>query len=160
MAIKNLTEVPRDQLVGKFICEPSVYGAPYGYPAVIEKTTAARLTFRRLPRGAWDNTQKEWQVSPSLVAPASDNGAGDPFGELFPKETSQQCNHSSVKLVCDTAHEAIGLYHAALQATKAIEKYKKDMLAKLDADAKAGWLPVPFYLVQAAQENPHTPGSE
>ncbi|KVP96949.1 hypothetical protein WJ97_14100 [Burkholderia ubonensis] len=149
MAIQRLSAVPRESLVGKFICTPSRYSEQeFGWPAVVEKTTAARMTYRRLPRGAWDPVEKEWQVRPTMMVGAASTAPRAPdsleWGES--EERSEVCNLSSVKFVCDTAQEAIALYVQALATRKTIEAFRKDSLAKLDAQAMAGELPTPPYL--------------
>ncbi|KVP17312.1 hypothetical protein [Burkholderia ubonensis] len=149
MAIQRLRDVPRESLVGKFICSPSRYtDQAHGWPALVEKTTAARLTFRRLPRGAWDADKREWQVRPTMVSAAT-NLESRKSCELDGDERAEapeQCNLSSVKYVCDTAEEAIALYFHSLATRDAIETFRKEMLAKVDTQALAGGIPVPEYL--------------
>lgn len=152
MTIQFLKNVPREELAGKFICSPSRYNElAYGWPARIEKATAARLTYRCLPRGAWDPAESEWQVRVAPVPPASasDDRASDIFG-LQVDESTEQCLSSSVQFVCDTAQEAVALYTQALSTQKLIMGVRKTALSVLDHKALAGELPAPAYL--AAQQ--------
>lgn len=148
MAIRKLREVPREMLVGKYICTPSHYtDQEFGWPALVEKTTAARLTCVRLPRGAWDPVEKEWQVMPTrLPVVARADTRTDELDGAGIAEQREQYNLSSVKYVCDTAAEAIALYAQALATRKSIETFRKTQLARLNEMALAGELPTPRYL--------------
>ena len=147
MAIHKLKSVPRETLVGRFICTPSGYmNQEFGWPALIEKTTAGRLTALRLPRGIWDATAREWQVRPTMTHAEPESGCDVLEGNG--REQREVYNHSSVAYVCDTAAEAISLYVHALATRKAIETFRKTQLAKLNEQAIAGTLPMPAYLEQ------------
>jgi hypothetical protein len=148
MAIQKLKSVPRETLVGRFICTPSGYtDQEFGWPALIEKTTAGRLTALRLPRGIWDAKAQEWQVRPTVERPAVREPEPDVL-EGGGHEQREIYNHSSVKYVCDTAAEAISLYVRALAARRAIEAFRKTQLTELNEQAVAGTLPMPAYLEQ------------
>jgi hypothetical protein len=148
MTIRRLADVPHEDLPGKFICTPAQQlDLAHGWPARIEKATRARIAYRRLPRGAWDETQKEWQVA--LTPQRSQPGAA-PAGDLAePRcdERSEQCVLDNVRFACDTAEEAIALYVQAVITQKHITAMRKAALSGLNAQALAGELPVPTYLV-------------
>jgi hypothetical protein len=149
MAILKLREVPREALVGKFICTPSRYtDQEFGWPALVEKTTAARMTVLRLPRGVWDAQAQEWQVRPATNPLAGTESEPDVL-EGGGREERETYNLSSVLFVCDTAAEAISLYMQALATRKAIDAFRKAKLAALNEQALAGALPTPKYLEQA-----------
>jgi hypothetical protein len=150
MAIRKLRDIPREALVGKFICTPSRYAdQEFGWPALVEKSTAARLTALRLPRGLWDGAAQEWQVRPAMTFPASSDSESDVL-EGSGREVRELYNLSSVRYVSDTAAEAIALYVQAVTARKAIESFRKTQVTELNAQALAGELPVPAYLLQLA----------
>lgn len=149
MTIRLLADTPYDTLTGKFICTPArQHDLAHGWPARIEKATRSRLAYRRLPRGTWDEAQCEWQVAlaPQLhVSPAA--GATDVLEDLRCDERVEQCVMESVRFVCDTAAEAIALYVQAVITQKNISAMRKAALSGLNAQALAGELPVPSYLV-------------
>jgi hypothetical protein len=151
MAIRKLREVPREALAGKFICTPSRYTfQEFGWPALIEKTTAARMTVLRLPRGVWDPQAGEWQVRPTTTLPAV-TYVNEPESDVLEgggREERELYNLASVLYVCDTAAEAIALYVQALATRNAIEDFRKAQLAALNEQAIAGALPIPAYLNQ------------
>ena len=149
MTIRRLADVPRDSLAGKFICTPArQLDLAHGWPARIESATKARLAYSRLPRGAWDDEQREWRVA---LAPAGSAVAGAAQGsdleDLRYDERSEQCLSESVAFVCDTAQEAIALYVQAVTTQKHITAMRKAALSGLNAQALAGELPIPSYLV-------------
>ncbi|KWA83769.1 hypothetical protein WL29_20610 [Burkholderia ubonensis] len=143
MAIQQLKDVPHQSLVGKFICIPARYrDQSFGWPALVEKVTAARLTYRRLPRGAWDEVEREWRVCPMMISvePGPASVGSDGLEGDDRNAPPEQCSLSNVKFVCDTAQEAITLFYQALATCKAIEAFRKAALARLDAQALAGEL--------------------
>lgn len=136
MAIRVLKGLSATELVGKFICTPSLlHEQEYGYPAIVERANASQLVYRRLTRGAWDPVEKEWHVNPDPEAVGDGNIEG-----------SRKCNRSSIRYVCDTAVEAISLYAQATATRKAIERFRQEKLANLDALVSQGQLPLPAYL--------------
>jgi hypothetical protein len=146
MAIRKLRDIPREALVGKFICTPVRFtDQEFGWPALVEKTTASRLTALRLPRGDWDQATQEWQVRPTMSSPADTETKLDVL-EGSGREERELYNLSSVRYVCDTAVEAIALYVQAVASRKAIESFRKTRVAELNAQALAGELSVPAYL--------------
>lgn len=152
MAIQQLKDVPHDSLVGKFICIPVQFrDQSFGWPAIVEKVTAARLTYRRLPRGAWDAVEGEWRVLPTLISeePGSVSVSSDELEGDARNSPPEQCNLSNVKFVCDTAEEAITLFYQALATCKAIEAFRATALAQLDTQALAGKLQPAPYLTAA-----------
>lgn len=148
MAIHHLKDVPHQSLVGKFICIPARYhDLSFGWPALVEKVTAARLTYRRLPRGIWDEVEREWRVCPTMVSEASGNVSvvSDGLDGDERNAPPEQCNLSNVKFVCDTAQEAITLFYQAIATCKAIEAFRTTALAQLETQALAGELtPAPY----------------
>ena len=155
MAIQRLGAVPRESLVGKFVCAPSRSSEQVcGWPAIVEKTTASRLTCVRLPRGEWDPVDQEWQVRPTMAR--ATHASNEPLNDVLDgddgREDRETYNLSSVRYVFDTAHEAIALYTQAIATRKTIEAFRKDVLAQLDAKALAGELtPAPY--LTASQPN-------
>jgi len=138
MAIKNLSDVPHENLVGKFICAPSIVNEQeYGYPAMVEKVTKFRMTYRKLARGDWLKDINEWEVLPQVEEE-------NPYGD-----GPRQCNISSLHFVCDTPEEAIQLYWNSKMTRYAIEEFRKKALASVDARALAGELDMPPYLNKA-----------
>jgi hypothetical protein len=140
MTIRLLADVPAEALVGKFICIPSgQVDLVHGWPARIQRAgrLGARVAYARLPRGAWDDELKEWEVGVERDAAT---------GELRCDEREEQCLAISVRFVCDTAEEAVALYVSAVAAQKAIADFRKANLSSLDARAVAGVLPAPTYL--------------
>jgi len=149
MTIRLLADVPQESLQGKFICTPThQLDLAYGWPARIEKATRARVAYCRLPRGPWDESQKEWQVA---LTPQRSGLPGAPaacdLDEPRCDERSEQCALDSVRFVCDTPEEAIALYVQAVFTQKHITAMRKAALTGLNAQALAGELPVPTYLV-------------
>lgn len=138
MAIRFRKDVPNENLVGLFICSPSLrFDQEYGWPARVVSTTKARMSFVRLSRGEWDPVAAEWQVCPTTE-------------EAEAHREMKQCKLSSVELVCDTAHEAIALFRHSVATGKAIEAYRKRWLADVRQKALAGELPVPPYFAYIA----------
>lgn len=138
MTIRLLADVSREALSGLFICTPSGQtDLIHGWPARIEKATTARIAYRRLPRGAWDAEQGEWQVA--IVS-------ADEGDELRCDERVEQCLAASVQFVCDTAEEAVTLYVSAMHTQKSIASFRKASMAALTAQAQAGALVAPTYL--------------
>jgi hypothetical protein len=153
MAIQLLKDVPHEALVGKYICTPPrEQELPCGWPARVEKATAARLTYRRLARGAWDEAAAEWQVRPTTLAA---DGAIEPEvagsqPEYLYAERRDHCQVTSARFVCDTAAEAIALYTQALATQKGILAFRKVARAALDYHALNGNLPAPAYVASEA----------
>lgn len=138
MAIRILADLTHEDLPGKFICIPSgQVDLAHGWPARIERATAARVAYRRLPRGTWDDDQKEWRVALERDAAT---------GELRCDERDDQCLAASVRFVCDTAEEAITLHVSAVAVQKGIAAFRKANLAALDEQAQLGGLLTPTYL--------------
>lgn len=134
MTISLLKDVPAEALKGKYICAPSVLSfQDFGYPAIIEKVTAQRLSYRKLARGAWDADAKEWRVNPDL------DQAGD--------EECRMCNIKSIDLVCDTVEEAIALFEYSRANRKKIETVQTALLKDVRDRALSATLPSPGYLV-------------
>lgn len=143
MTIRKMSDISPDELrggalVGKFICTPGVdINLEHGWPARIEATTAAKLTYRRLPRGAWDPNEGEWRVRPSFTGPA---------GDVTQETSCDQCFAARVRFVCDTAEEAIALHARSVATEKTITRNRRVALGEVDATALAGQLEVPAYL--------------
>ncbi len=136
MAIRLMKGLPAAELVGKFMCTPSIlHEQEYGYPAIIERATNSQLVYRRLTRGEWDPVEKEWHVNPDPDAEGDNDIEG-----------SRKCNRTSIRYVCDTAVEAISLYTQATLVRKAIERFRKEQLEGLEALIGQGQLPLPAYL--------------
>ena len=149
MAIRNLTDVPRESLAGKFICTPThAADLVHGWPARIDGSTALKLSFRRLPRGAWDPDEGTWQPLPTFerAAPAAQARVSALEEGLECDDGAGRCLHSSVRFVCDTAAEAIALHLRAVATERSISRNRRVALGELDATALAGELPVPAYL--------------
>lgn len=138
MTIHLLADLPSEALAGKFICTPSgQVDLAHSWPARVERATAARLAYRRLPRGTWDDDAKEWRVALEQT---------HPDGEPRYDEREEQCLSASVRFICDTAEEAVALYVRAVATQKAIADFRKANLTELDARAVAGDLPAATYL--------------
>ena len=153
MATKLITDVPYEALVGKYICTPPrEVELPCGWPARVEKATPSRLTYRRLARGAWDDSSKEWQVRPTTLAAddAVEPEVAGSLSEYIYAERRDQCQVTSPRFVCDTAAEAIALYTQALAVQKGIQAFRKVALAALDFHALNGKLSAPAYLASEA----------
>lgn len=133
MAISLLKDVSPQALVGKFICAPSMLSfQDYGYPAIVEKVTASRMVYRKLPRGEWDTVAKEWLVNPVMAEDIT--------------EPSRQCSLKSIDLVCDTAEEAIALFEYSRANRKKIEAMQAVLLKDVRDLARGNQLPTPSYL--------------
>lgn len=145
MTIHKISDIPNEALVGKFFCVPdSFYDRALGWPAVIEKATPHRITYRRLYRGDWDSERKEWQILSQTPVAESVNGANSKGADFFGRIESsgpELCGRQAVHLVCDTAVEAIALYNQALATEKAIATFRTSALASLRSEALAGRLP-------------------
>lgn len=140
MTIRLLADVPSESLVGKFICTPSgQVDLVHGWPARIQRAgqNGARIAYSRLPRGAWADDLKEWEVGIERDVAT---------GELRCDEREEQCLAINVRFGCDTAEEAVALYVSAVAAQKAIADFRKATLSSLDARAVAGDIQVPTYL--------------
>jgi hypothetical protein len=149
MAIRHLTDIPRESLAGKYICIPSRQAdLVHGWPARIDAATAAKLTYRRLPRGVYDPDASSWLPRPTFERAASDDTAAQTgaLDDGLHDDGTGHCMASSVRFVCDTAEEAIALHLRAVATEQAISRNRRIALAELDATALAGELPVPAHL--------------
>ncbi|HDR9103611.1 TPA: hypothetical protein QDB04_000331 [Burkholderia vietnamiensis] len=127
MTIRSVLAVPVEECVGKFVCTPSLYAEQeFGWPARVEKATKAFVHVVRLARGEWDREKQEWGVLP--VADEESSGA------------HKQYARKGVRLLCDTADEAIALYVRSNEARMAIEAFRKHQLAAVREVALSGAL--------------------
>jgi len=120
MAIVRSKDAQPELLVGKFICEPtSRFAVEFGWPAKIVSATSKTLTYRRLSRGEWHAQLREWRVD-----------------ETSTEDVDTRCLKTSVRLICDTAKEAILLQKRSKKAGEQIQRVLQDVVA----DAVAGSL--------------------
>ncbi|MBU9200389.1 hypothetical protein KTD31_03350 [Burkholderia multivorans] len=129
MAIRSIKSVPVEECAGKFVCTPSMLAEQeFGWPARVEKATKAFVQVVRLARGEWDNEKGEWNVLPVVGGERESDGA------------HKQYARKGVRLLCDTAEEAIALYVRSSEARKAIEEFRKQQLASVVDAALGGTL--------------------
>lgn len=126
MAIKPIAEVPRDEIVGKFFCPPTLMEEEeFGWPMQVISVTKAQIKGLRLARGKWDSAKREWTILPRMTA----------------TDGAQAINISKVALVCDTAEEAIALHRASVAAAHAIQQFRSSTLLQVRQSALRGKLP-------------------
>lgn len=132
MAIRKLTDVPTEELIGKFFCAPSMLSEQdHGSPAQIKSSSRSQIVYVKL-ESEWNTHEKEWRFLPYL--------------NQEDQEQAKKCKKSSKAFVCDTAEEAIALYFAATAARKRIENFRTEQLQLVALQAQQGTLPIPPYL--------------